>query len=180
METPRYYRRLAMLEMLNRLQDRIEATGEPSLYLEFYQEDDARLEFTDEHQPGGERIDVAAVLGTNGAQAIATLRALSVDGYVALGLDRYGFDAGAGRVEVIVKEKGLQKIGELPDPRTDLEERLDAIMGEINSRTDLSEEETARAETLRDEAKTFGRGFAPAAAVEILKVLATQFGVPLP
>jgi hypothetical protein len=33
---------------------------------------------------------------------------------------------------------------------------------------------------LREEAKTFGRGFAPAAAVQVARALAAQYGIPVP
>jgi len=68
MQHPRYFRRLAMLEMLGRLQDRIEEEGESQLDLEFYREPErADLQFSDEHRPGGRRIHLGSALGMTGA-----------------------------------------------------------------------------------------------------------------
>lgn len=182
MEHPGYYRRIAMLEMLSFLQDRVEEGGQATLWLDFHQEDSPSLGFSDEHIPGGQRINVGSELGVNGAQAIATLRALGTDGYVSLELDQYGFDAGAGGVGVIITESGLRELGQLPipNPQIDLEERLDAILEAIQARPDIPDQEKTRAETMQEEAKTFGRGFAPAVAVQMLRALAAQYGIHIP
>jgi hypothetical protein len=183
MEHPRHFRRIAMLEMLRRLQDLSEEQGNPDLFLEFYRSSDGnrRLEYR-EHRPGGRKILVPDALGVTGAQAIGTLQELADNGFVKLRTPANGL-AFSGLVGVTILDKGLQTLGELPDPRDDLDERLDerldVLVEAIRARSDVPDDDKTLAETFREEAKTFGRGFAQATAVQIARTLAAQYGIPI-
>lgn len=77
-------------------------------------------------------------------------------------------------------DDGLRAIEVLPDPHERLAEALQAFAEAVQELPDVPQEEKDRAEGAAQELKTFARGLAPNAAIELVKVLAASMGAPLP
>ncbi len=77
-------------------------------------------------------------------------------------------------------DDGLRAIDVLPDPHERLAEALQAFADAVQELPDVSQEEKDRAEGAAQELKTFARGLAPNAAIELAKVLAASMGAPIP
>ncbi len=77
-------------------------------------------------------------------------------------------------------DDGLRAIEVLPDPHERLAEALQAFAEAVQDLPDVSQEEKDRAQDAARELKTFARGLAPSAAMELVKILAASMGAPLP
>lgn len=77
-------------------------------------------------------------------------------------------------------DDGLRAIEVLPDPHERLAAALQAFAEAVQELPDVPQEEKDRAEGAAQELKTFARGLAPNAAIELVKVLAASMGAPIP
>ncbi len=81
-----------------------------------------------------------------------------------------------------LEDKGLRTIEMLSDPHHQLVLSLEALAEAIRElpETEVSQEEKDRAEKAAQELKTFTRGLAPGAALQMLRALAAALGIHLP
>lgn len=103
MEYSEVAKRKALLRVLDRELRAARERGEGSLWLEFYNAVSG-LEASLEVQKSETNVADEAQLG--GAEAIGLLKELNASGYIRLQLDRHGFNADAGTVEVTFLDKG--------------------------------------------------------------------------
>jgi hypothetical protein len=173
-EYPHYDKMIQMLRFLSQAEKEVrEQYQEVSyLYLSFFQnEGPAELQIAETRQ------SVADTLGFSGGEAISILSELSADDYIDL---IYGSDrpsSNAGTVQVLLRQKGRAAIMEVPDPNAELMRRLEDIAAAIDDLEGVDPEEKERAQGAVRELQTFGRGLAPAATIEFLKLLLAYWGI---
>lgn len=175
MDYPHYDKMLRMLRFLSRKEQEIREhfPEDTHLYLNFYhRERPACVEVQRTRQNVGDE------LGISGASALGLLRELAAGDYVDL---VYGRDTGpssnVGSVTVVFLPRGRAAIMEVPDPNAELARRLESIATAIEGLRDVDPAERRRAAAAARELKTFGRGLAPEAAVELAKQLPAIFGL---
>ena len=77
-------------------------------------------------------------------------------------------------------DKCRTTIGVLEDPSVKLNEVMDALVEAMRTVEGVSQERKEQGEKAAEELRTFVRGLAPGAALEVLKALAATMGIPIP